>query len=66
MLVKALVLKLINKTMKNKTLLWVGIASALLIGGGVFWWMRNRPKTDDTKDDTKDTKTDDTITLKRE
>jgi len=46
--------------MKNKTLLWVGIASALLIGGGVFWWMRNRPKTDDTKDDTKDTKTDDT------
>lgn len=42
--------------MKNKTLLWVGIASALLIGGGL-WWMKKKPKTDDTKDDTK---TDDT------
>jgi hypothetical protein len=35
----------------NKTLLWVGIGSALLIGGGLFWWFKNRPKTDE-KDDT--------------
>jgi gliding motility-associated-like protein len=35
----------------NKTLLWVGIGSALLIGGGLFWWFKNKPKTDE-KDDT--------------
>jgi LPXTG-motif cell wall-anchored protein len=28
----------------NKTLLWVGIGSALLIGGGLFWWFRKSAK----------------------
>ena len=31
----------------NKTLLWVGIGSALLIGGGLFWWFKNKSKTDE-------------------
>jgi hypothetical protein len=26
----------------NKKVIWIGIASALLIGGGVFWWMRSK------------------------
>jgi hypothetical protein len=38
----------------NKTLLWVGIGSALLIGGGLFWWFKNKPKTDENKEPVKD------------
>ncbi len=30
--------------MKNKTLLWVGIGSAILIGGGLAWYFSNRKK----------------------
>ena len=37
----------------NKTLLWVGIGSALLIGGGLFWWFKNKPKTDENKEPVK-------------
>ena len=35
----------------NKTLLWVGIGSALLIGGAVFLYFKNRPKKDEKSDD---------------
>jgi hypothetical protein len=28
----------------NKKVIWIGMASALLIGGGVFWWMRTKNK----------------------
>lgn len=30
--------------MKNKTLLWVGLGSAVLIGGGLAWYFSNRKK----------------------
>ena len=29
--------------MANKKLIWLAVGSALLIGGGVFWWMKTRP-----------------------
>jgi peptidoglycan hydrolase-like protein with peptidoglycan-binding domain len=35
--------------MKNKTLLLVGLGSSLLIGGGLFWYYRNRKKANDAK-----------------
>jgi hypothetical protein len=28
----------------NKKVIWIGIASALLIGGGIFWWIRSKNK----------------------
>lgn len=40
--------------MKNKTLLWVGIGSALLIGGGLFWYFKNKQSTtSETKEEDK-------------
>jgi LPXTG-motif cell wall-anchored protein len=32
---------------KNKTLLWVGIASALLIGGGLFWLFKTKKEAEE-------------------
>ena len=33
--------------MKNKTIIWISIGSALLIGGAVFLYFKNRPKKDE-------------------
>lgn len=48
--------------MKNKTLVWVGIASAVLITGGLIWWkMSNKTgETDENKVDTDENKPKDT------
>jgi len=32
--------------MKNKALLWIGIASAILIGGGIYMFVKNRSTTE--------------------
>lgn len=33
--------------MKNKTIIWISIGSALLIGAGIFLYLKNRPKKDE-------------------
>jgi hypothetical protein len=51
----------------KKVLVWVAIGSALLIGGGIFWWMKTRDKNkgddkDVTNPDNKDVVTPPTPT----
>jgi hypothetical protein len=37
-----------NNMKKNKTLMWVGIASAVLVTGGLIWWLSTRNKSETT------------------
>ena len=45
--------------MKNKTIIWISIGSALLIGGAVFLYFKNRPKKDEKTKNDKDKSSDD-------
>ena len=44
----------------NKKVIWIGIASALLIGGGIFWWMRNKNTESSSKETDKNKDTEST------
>lgn len=47
----------------KKALVWIGIASALVIGGGIFWWVKSRNNDKDKKDeDVKDVNLDESTT----